>query len=296
MPKISDRTPFRKTKIGRYLKKPSNRALRYRKEVYQLTHSFKISDKRHVFIFGCQRSGTTLLGQVFDRDLRTAVLQEISSITSDVNDTLRLKPLSEVKEILKGFRAPLIIAKPLVESHNADKIIKEIPQAKGLWMFRNYKDVVASNVKRFSSQEEGLRMAITGDPPSWRSERVSDSTMAIRKKFYHADIKKADAAALGWYGINILFFELELDKNPRVQLFNYDDFVKDPEKEIKNLYNFIESPYPKWDITSEVDKSSQSLGKDIKIDSEIEVLCKTLYERIQVEYIKQRLRSDDGKI
>ena len=283
----NDRTPFRKTKIGRYIKKVNNRALRYRKKIYQLTQYYKKSDKCHVFIFGCQRSGTTLLGKVFDKDLRTAVLQEISCITSDVNDILRLKPLPEVIENLEKFRVPLIIAKPLVESHNADKIIKEIPHTKGLWMFRNYKDVVASNTRRFSTQVEGLRMAITGDPPSWRSERVSEATMAIRKKFYHADMEKNDAAALGWFASNIRFFELELDKNPRVQLFNYDVFVKDPEIEMRKIYNFVDFPYPKWDLTKEVDRHSISLGREIKINSQIEVICENLYKRIQSVYKKQ---------
>ena len=212
--------------------------------------------------------------------MRTAVLQEVSCLTSDVNDILRLKPLPEVIENLHSFREPLIIAKPLVESHNARKILAEIPQAKGLWMFRNYKDVIASNVKRFSTQVEGLRMAITGEPASWRSEMLSKKALAICKKYYDPEMKKADAAALGWYSINSNFFELELDKNPKVRLVNYDDFVKDPEREMKKIYKFLDFPYPKKSITKEVDKQSVSLGKKTKIILDIEILCKNLYERL----------------
>lgn len=276
--------PFRKTKLGRNINKVKTKFLRFQKGIYLATHIHNRADRRYIFIFGCQRSGTTLLGQVFDRDFRTVVLQEISEITSDVGDVLRLKPLPEVIEKLDRFKAPLIIAKPLVESHNADVIIRKIPQSRGIWMFRNYKDVIASNVKRFSSQIEGLRMAITGDPPSWRSEGVSESTMAIRKKFYYPDMKKEDAAALGWYAINIRFFELELDKNPSIKLFNYDDFVKDPETQIRRLYNFFNFPNPKWKLTKVVDEHSVSLGREIKINVEIEALCKELYKRIIEAY------------
>lgn len=279
--------PFRKSKIGRFQKKISNRTLNCRKKIYQTTHYFKESDKRHLFIFGCQRSGTTLLGRVFDRDLRTVVLQEISSITRNGYDRLRLKPLQEVIENLKEIRAPLIVTKPLVENHNANKILKEIPMAKGLWMFRNYKDVVSSNIKRFSSQTEGIKMAITGNPPSWRSEGISEPTKKILQKFYKDDMEKADAASLGWYSINMLFFELKLDRNQNVQLFNYDDFVKNPEKEMKNIYKFLDFPFPKWPITGEVDIRSVSLGKDIKIDPEINSLCEILYNRIFTKYCER---------
>jgi len=282
----NNQIPFRKMKIGRYTKKVINRIFQYRKKIYLLSHSFNMSDKRHVFIFGCQRSGTTLLGRVFGKDLRTAVLQEVNCLTSDVNDILRLKPLPEVLENLQSFREPLIIVKPLVESHNADKILKEIPQAKGLWMFRNYKDVVASNVKRFSTQVEGLRMAISGDPPSWRSEMLSDETLALFKQFYHTDMKKIDAAALGWYAINKNYFNLQLDKNSKVRLINYDDFVKNPEKEMRKIYLFLEFPYPQKIITDEVDKNSVSLGKETEIEPQIEALCKNLYERILNKYQK----------
>jgi hypothetical protein len=144
--------------------------------------------------------------------------------------------------------------------------------------------VIASNINRFSSQIEGLRMTISGDPPSWRSERVSESTLEIIKKFYRPDMEKADAAALGWYSLNNMFFEYKFDSNPDMILFNYDEFVKSPEREMKHLYNFIDVPYPKWNITHEVDTKSVWLGKDIKINSEINELCENVYYRILKNY------------
>jgi hypothetical protein len=276
--------PFRKTKVGKYIKKIRNRAMRYQKKFYQKTNSFNKVDRRHVFIFGCQRSGTTLLGRVFERDLRTAVLQEISCITKESGDILRLKSFAEVIENLNKLNAQLIVAKPLVESHRSNEILSKIPQSKGIWMFRNYRDVIASNINRFSSQIEGLRMTISGDPPSWRSERVSESTLEIIKKFYRPDMEKADAAALGWYSLNNMFFEYKFDSNPDMILFNYDEFVKSPEREMKHLYNFIDVPYPKWNITHEVDTKSVWLGKDIKINSEINELCENVYYRILKNY------------
>ena len=242
------------------------------------------SDRRHVFIFGCQRSGTTLLGRVFDSDLRSAVLQEINAITGTNESSLRLKPFPEVIHILDKIRAPLIVVKPLVESHRAPEILEEIPQSRGIWMFRHYRDVVASNIKRFASQTEGLKMSISGDPPSWRSEGVSNETRSILNIFYHDDINAADAAALGWYSTNTLFFELQLNKNSRIKLCKYEDFCETPKEIMKGLYSFIGLQYPKWDLTREVDKQSLSLGQAIEINKTIESLCIELQDRIIDEY------------
>ena len=285
--KMDEHTPVRKTKKGKYIRKVKNRILRYRKAFHILTHKYEGIEKRNVFIFGCQRSGTTLLGNIFDVDLRTAVLQEISRITKDENDVLRLKPLEKVKLELEKIKQPLVIAKPLVESHNADRILNEIPNSKGIWLFRSYSDVVASNTKRFSSQIEGLRMSITGDPASWRSERISDATLKIKKRFYSPDMKQEDAAALGWYSINVLFFELGLDKNPNMILLKYEDFVTEGEKQMKIIYDFIGMDYPKNELTGQVDSLSIALGKKIEIHPQIEEICNELYKRIEEQYEKQ---------
>ncbi len=284
--------PFRKTKIGKISKRFERRALQLNKLIYQKIHRFSHSSRRNVFIFGCQRSGTTLLGLVFNRDLRSAVLQEINCLTGSNEGQLRLKPYSDVRKNLDKIKAPLIVVKPLVESHRAGEILEEVPQSKGIWMFRHYKDVVASNTKRFSSQVQGLKMAITGDPPSWRSEGISNETRTILKKFYHEDMSAADAAALGWYSINTLFFQMQLNDNPGILLCKYEEFCQDPENILKKLYAFIDMLYPKWNLKGEVDMKSLSLGRDIDINDKIEALCIDLQNRMDNEYYKVKAIKD----
>lgn len=282
------KNPLRKTKAGKLIKKFSNRYFRLKKWWYLALLKYKDSDRCNVFIFGCQRSGTTLLGRVFDQDLRSSVLQENNILTTIINgEDLRLKPFPEVLRNLARIRAPLIVTKPLVESAHAPTILKEIPQSKGIWMFRDFKDVVASNVKRFSSQLKGLKLATFGSPPSWRSEGMSEETKGILKSFYRDDIPVADAAALGWYSRNVLFFELGLDKHGAVKLCKYEDLVQHPDSTMRNLYNFIGVPYPPWTITREIDQFSLKLGRVIKINHDIVLLCTDLQNRLLSAYSSQ---------
>jgi hypothetical protein len=100
--------------------------------------------KRIVFIFGCQRSGTTLMQQIFDKDFNTKVYGEFDAkVYGEYSETgrsangkhFRLKPLEEVKAVMDRDRARLIVAKPIVETQNALKLLAYFPGSKALFMY-----------------------------------------------------------------------------------------------------------------------------------------------------------------
>ena len=270
--------PFRKTLLGKFVRLTRAKGSRIQKEVYQRCFLRRSVPEKVLLIVGCQRSGTTMLGYVFVKDLRTAVLQEQSCITG--NHTLRLKPCNEINRILSRFRAPLIVVKPIVESQRTPKLLAEITNSKAVWLYRDYRDVVSSNVKRFHSQIDGLRSVVTGSPRSWRNEKVSDETLAILKQFFSEDMSKPDAAALGWYSRNILFFDLGLDKRDDVFLCNYEQLVCDPETTMRRIYRFIGFDFPKYRITGEIDEQSIGHRQSVEINDEIAVLCNDLFHRL----------------
>ncbi len=240
-----------------------------------------------LLIVGCQRSGTTMLGYVFAKDPRTAVLQEKSCLT---DDNLRLLPADQINRILERFRAPLVVVKPIVESQRTPNLLAEIPHSRAVWMFRNYQDVVSSNLKRFHSQIEGLRSVVTGSPKSWRNERVSEQTMSILKRFYREDMPRADAAALGWYSRNVLFFEQDLDEREDVFLCKYDRLVRSPETVMKSIYEFWGVPYPSRSITRAIDQASLGRGGHDSVNGEIAKLCEDLTGRL--EAVGERRKSE----
>ena len=139
--------PFRKTRLGRLVAGAKAKCWHTWKRLYWQVQARHATTKRVVLIVGCQRSGTTLLGEVFDQDIRAKVLQEHSRITGRGSQALRLKPYPEVNRIIAHYRMPLVVAKPLVESHNTVTMLQGIAGSKAIWLFRHYRDVVASNIE-----------------------------------------------------------------------------------------------------------------------------------------------------
>jgi len=236
---------------------------------------------RVLLIVGSQRSGTSLLNRILDRDLRTSVLSEDNCLTGTSESRLRLKPFDEVNQHLAEFRTPLVVFKPLVESQNTTNMLDNIADSKALWMLRNYADVVNSDVNRFGSQVRNLKAVVDREPGNWRSEHVSDETRTTVSTHYSDDMSRYDAAALMWYVRNTLFFEAALDADPRVLLCRYEDLVADPRRATASIYSFIGLDYPKRDIVAEVHADSFGLGRDVPLNADIRDLCDELQCRMQ---------------
>jgi hypothetical protein len=139
-----------KFKTDRLNEKISSRIFRARKDLHRIIQSQDTSGKQVLFILGCQRSGTTLMTNILEKDWSAKVYPEHSKLSSDDTlDGLRLNIFPKVKHAISRDRYPLVVLKPLVESQNADKLLVSYPKSKVLWMVRHYKDVAASNLKRF---------------------------------------------------------------------------------------------------------------------------------------------------
>ena len=129
--------------------------------------------------------------------------------------------------------------------------------------------MVNSNVNRFRSQIEGLKSVVTGTPASWRNERVSEETMSILKNHFREDMSRADAAALGWYTRNVLYFEQGLEQRDDVLLCRYEDLIRSPEFTTKRIYAHCNFELPKRSITDSVDAVSVGKGTGIVVSEEI---------------------------
>lgn len=132
-----------------YWKKGSFKLFQIYKRTYNSVKINRNNQKRILFIIGCQRSGTTLLTRILEKDFNTKVYGEFSELSSNDINKIRLNPLSSVKEIIDKNKTPFIIIKPLVETQNSLKLFKYFKNAKAVWMYRHYKDVSLSNVEHF---------------------------------------------------------------------------------------------------------------------------------------------------
>jgi len=245
--------------------------------------------KKIVFIIGCQRSGTTLLMNIFNEDYQTKIFPEFSQLSNQDINKIRLNPLIDVKQIINRQKAKLIILKPLVEAQNILKLLDYFPNSYAIFIFRNYRDVVNSDLNHFGllNGVKNLKHIIDKQQNDWRAEYISDETKRIIIDHYHENMPPYDAAALFWYTRNILFFELNLNENKRIYLCDYTDLVFRPEIVMKNIYKFIDYRFPTNNLLKNIYTSSEGRGKDIKISQSVEYLCQNLFNRLIDNYKKR---------
>jgi hypothetical protein len=275
--------------VSRLRYKGSKILLSGRKKLYQ-TLLVNGLPRSILFIVGCQRSGTSIMQIVFRHDLNTTSFEEFSELSSnDHKSRIRLNSLDLVEKEFSKVKAPFIVIKPLVESQNILQLLDYFHNSKAVWMFRNYRAVALSNINYFGINNgiEDLRPIVRHEPQNWRSEKVSRHVHETISKYFSEDMNPHDAAVLFWFARNSLYFDLELHKDPRVLLCSYEDFVLEPEKNVKNIYRHVGQVYPKKNMTAAVHSKSRKNGQDIELSPEIENLAQELQDRLEVAYRAQ---------
>lgn len=255
--------------------------------------------KTVIWIIGCQRSGTSLMNRVFTRDFRIWVYRECSVLSlGKGQDRLRLRSYKEVKREIDKNKFSYIVAKPLVETQNILDMLEHFPNSKAIWMYRDYKDFVRSNIARFdgSGGIYGMRAIVQRDPTNWRSQRLSDYVHSIAAKYYSDEMSIYDASALFWFVRNQLFFELKLDTNPCIFICRYKDLVEQPQIMMQSLYEFVGiDNFDKKKASSEISSQSVGRGKNIILSPEIENLCESLINRMNKVYFSKYPVFDDNR-
>ena len=241
------------------------------------------TDKTILLIMGCQRSGTTLMQHILQRDMRSKVYGEFSKLSSDDREFhIRLNQLDSVRKTIEADRAGLIVLKPLVESQNALKLLDAFENAGVLWMYRDYRDTAVSNITTFglTAGPNDLQAVIDNRDGDWRSEGLSDELRATVATNFSADMDPHDTAALFWFVRNSWLFELNLQTNDRVMLLRYEHLVAQPTAALNKLYGFIGHEFPGEHILPTIHQDSTGQGGDLKLSENIERLCSDLLERI----------------
>jgi hypothetical protein len=238
--------------------------------------------KKIGLIMGVQRSGTGAMVQAFENDWNCRTFGEDGGLALGENAARhmrwRWKPYDEVAMLLRRERAPLLIAKPLVESQNARAILEHIPEAKIIWAFRDYRDVALSGQKHFGSEriKFNLRTILEGRE-HWYSENVDQETRNVVVELYDERRPIYDLRALGWYVRNSLVFRY--DDLPIV-FSNYDDLVTNPGQAMRRLYDFLEHPYPGDYIIRHLHPRSVRRGSDLGFSDDIRRLCDMMLARL----------------
>lgn len=266
-----------------FMEQQGFRWFRLRKRIRQYFKYSPGTEKKVLFVVGCQRSGTSMIHHLFRLDWNTVTYDEISPLSLSDPNRFRMDPLPVVRALIMAQRAPLVVAKPLVESQNTGALLDAFPEAKAIWMFRNYQDVARSNLKFFGEDtgHRDLAPILAGDGGNWRSEHVDQQTLKVLRRLYKPDLPPHDAAALFWYVRNRLFFARGFSENPRVGLCRYEDLVSDPIGTMKASYGFIDSPYPGDRIIKDVFSHSKGKGRHLDLTPAVKDACRELLECLE---------------
>ncbi len=248
------------------------------------------SRQQTLFILGCQRSGTTLLLQIFEQDWQARTYRE-QSILSRPEAALRLREPAQVRAILRRSRAPLQVLKPLVESQHALRWLEALPGSRAVWMFRHYRSVARSNLQKFGQRNgiDDLRPIARGEAGNWRAEALPEAVRAFVREYFSEQMNPWDAAVLFWYARNALFFAQNLAEHPRVRLCRYADLVRQPQRVVPELYAWMGLPAPGPRLWRQVRPDARIQPPEFPLSPDIEVRAQALWEQLLDAY---RLQED----
>jgi hypothetical protein len=247
--------------------------------------------KTPVFILGCQRSGTTICQEVFRRSRDTWVFSEGNRLA--MTDGWRLRPLSDIDELIDRSRKRILIFKPLNDSQRVGEFIDYFPGSRTLWVFRDVLDTVQSAVRKWGPAQRNMMTYIgdalrASDSPEaaldrmgeWPScavyaEKLSPATYDRIVDWTAQPISDATGAAILWYARNSLFFDQGLEGHARAMPVRYENLVTDPTNQIARICEFIGVRYSRK-LSQEVYSSSVGKGSQYEIDKAVLDACQEL--------------------
>lgn len=177
-----------------------------------------------LMLFGSQRSGTSMLMDVFELHRDTQVFTEVAR--SAIYDNYRLRGIDSIRKAVLSANAPVVCFKPISDSHLARTYIENFPLGRHVWVVRNYLDVAASSLKKWPNGSRAIRIVCAGGVGGgWFQEGVSVKTEKILRSLNHGCLTEFDYACLVWWARNRLFTEQELERFNNVTLISYEKLL-----------------------------------------------------------------------
>jgi hypothetical protein len=234
--------------------------------------------KSCVFVSGVQRSGTNMLMDMLEANLETDVFHEIDARAFA---NYELRPVAVLRGLVDNSKARVVILKALLDGDRILDLLREFAPAKALWMVRSFYDCVNSNLRQWPGGRNMIDDLVANrDKAEWRGRGMTDETYGVVRDHYRPEMNNASAQALFWYYRNQLFFDQNLDRDPRVLALSYEDTVHRPDVVLKRIGSFLGiSVTPQMETIGH----AASIGKNARpdIDERIVGLCEVMQQRLK---------------
>jgi hypothetical protein len=241
-------------------------------------------EQRKMFlIFGCQRSGTTMLQQTFlDMSWRVLIIEEHDRRLVGRHPQPEETDWQDYATVLGRLRRipfEVVAAKPLVESDRVHDLMDAAMPGKAIWMVRHYQGVAQSNLKRFGSDNpyRDLQPFCEGELLDWRCRRATKATRQTVIELMDEGLSPLDAAALFWWTRNQLYFDQHLADDERIRILRYERACNSAEEVVEALSNYIEIPLPLGSISRRVRPQPEDSKVPDELHPEVERLCRNTW-------------------
>ncbi len=234
--------------------------------------------RTHVFVAGMQRSGTNMLMEVLEWNRHTDVYHETDRRAFD--DRYLMRDAGIIHGLAAASPAPFFIIKCLGELDRLAGLLDDFAPARAVWIVRHYHDSSRSAVRSFANFVPQMRrLAADKEADLWRGRGMSEATQRLLQQVVELSPSELDGAAMMWYYRNVLFFEQGLDRDPRVALLRYEDWVREPERKLQNLCRFLELPDCGPWMTRYIHDASVRKTQPPNLLPEVESVCAQLMSR-----------------
>jgi len=223
-----------------------------------------------VFIMGYGRSGTTMLLNSFERDMRIEVLGENDPRIAE-NYVLVCENIAPA---LEACKAEVLVMKPILNSFDAEVLLNDFRDSKLIWMIRDYKDVVASASDRFGpTVADYMRQHVRfGEGDNWLARGLPRESLKELNKLNTETFTDHDWMALVWWAVNKTICIHDLCKSERLLLVKYEELVRNVGAHMHRAYEFIGLPYAQRP-GAYMHAASVGKGADTKLDETVNQMC-----------------------
>lgn len=264
--------------LRKIINKKADFLLSYHKVIWRVTHHYA-QNSTPVFIFGVQRSGTSIFGKCLGISPEIKYYPEHNTIAFQ---NFKLKNSAILKMLIKKCPYKAIAFKPLTDSHRVVELITSFGASKAIWMYRRYQDRVNSAVAKFgrhnldvlTSFSQGCNLDI------WQAQGLTEESMELIKSFDYNTISPEEASSIFWYIRNSLFFDQGLHKRDDVICVAYEDFVNNPDAIMKKICVFLNCRYYPAMVRS-IHSQSIGLRKEPEVTNRIHKLCVKMYQLLE---------------
>ncbi len=238
-----------------------------------------------VFLFGTQRSGTSMIMYAFHMHPDTTVFDEHRD--SIAFKDFQIRDFKRIDGLIQTSRTAFCCFKPICDSHRIDDFLTHFPACKAIWAYRDFRPVALSRLKKFGSATKAIRQVCTGSGNGgWFEDGLSPYTLEVLRDIYSQKLSDMDLSCLVWWARNQIFVEKRLSEADQITIVNYETLARSPVSELAWVFSRL--GLDQSGRCARFINASSITSPSITLTPAVEALCEQTLEHLHAAYHRQR--------